>query len=85
MRRLDLPLNSSLRTSSYSCCSGPGLDGGCGIDGPGSDVDGLGSDGGYGLVEGPGSDVDGPGSDGGAGGSWSSVDAGCKLPNRGGG
>jgi hypothetical protein len=38
MRRLNLlPLNSSLNKVSGSCCSGPGLDGGCGIDGPGPD------------------------------------------------
>jgi hypothetical protein len=73
MPRLNLPLNGSL--NSDSCCSGPGLDGGCGAesaDGPGSDVDGPGSDGGYGPVDGPRSDggyahVDGPGFDGACG------------------
>jgi hypothetical protein len=34
MRRLNRPQNSWLRKSSDSCCSGPGLDGGCGVDGP---------------------------------------------------
>ena len=66
---------------SDSCCCGPGLGGGCGIDGSGSDggsahENGPGSEGRYGLFEGPGSNegsgyglFDDPGSDAGAGGS----------------
>jgi hypothetical protein len=73
MRRLNLPLNKSLKSVSGPCCGGPGFDRGC-IDGPGSDADGSGSDSsddgpksGYGLasVDGSGSDSDGPGTDGG--------------------
>ena len=65
MRRLNLPLNSSLRTVSDSCCTGPGFDRECGMVDPGSDDDGPESDAGCGLasVDGSGSDADGPGSD----------------------
>jgi hypothetical protein len=73
MRRLNLPLSSSLKTFSDSCRSGPGPDVGGGVGGHGSDggggVDGYGSDG-RGGVDGHGSDgggVDGYGSDGGGG------------------
>jgi len=74
MRRSNLPLKSSLRTFPGSCCGGPGLGGGCGVNDPGSDGE-CGFDGIDGLFDGPGSDSDGvyglfddPGSDDGAGG-----------------
>ena len=52
MRRLNLPLSSLLKIFSDSYCTGQGLNGGRGVDGPGSDR-------GCAPVDGPGSDVEG--------------------------
>jgi hypothetical protein len=73
---LPTPLNSSLKIISDSGFTDPRLDGACGagsdgdtvhVDGPGSDVEGRGSERVCGFVDGPGSDVDGPEPDGGYG------------------